>query len=354
MHIRPYELADIAIEALPVAVVVVDRAGRVARRNAAASALLPAGATLADILPCRTEDDCTVDWSADLAGLAGAGGRISYQSLRLAGDSPGARLVDVHLAAVEHVAAAAVVTVEDVTDRQSLHRRLAASERMAAVGNLAAKVAHELNNPLDGILRYVGLAERTLTDGDVAKTRTFLERVRTGVGRMTGIIADLLNYSRVSGRPTEMTPIRSLIEQSLDVMAPHLEASGVTVVCDLDDGDSRQAPGDLFQVMCNLVKNAADAMASGGRLTVVLRAGESIVVTFADTGDGIDPERMDDIFRPFFTTKAAGKGTGLGLSICREIAQRAGGDVTASNRRQGGAIFTLTVPRHRCVSRSTR
>jgi len=349
MSVHPQELADAALDALPVAVVIADGTGTVLRRNRVADQLLPEGDRLDEILGCVEQEGGQADWPAELSQLAGSCSTMVYSELRLDVPDGGTRLVDVSLSSLDAATSMALVVVEDVTDRASMARRLATTERMAAVGRLAARVAHELNNPLDGILRFLGLAERAGDRGDGAAAREYLQKTRAGVKRMAEIIAELLDYSRVAGRQFERIGVEGAIQQALDAMAPHLEAAAVTVVCDVNVGDGCTVPGELFQVLCNLIKNSVDAMASGGRLTLAAACADGCeVITVTDTGAGVEPEVMDKVFDPFFTTKDVRSGTGLGLSICRDIVTRAGGTISIANAPTGGAVATVTVPHRRC------
>jgi len=345
MNVQPDQLADVALDALPVAVMIADGTATVIKRNRAAEQLLAAGGPLAEVLGEVTEDGREVDWAGELSRLADCGEPVSFSQLRLQTPAGGSRLVDLHLSLLDGVTGAVLAVIEDVGDRASMTRRLATTERMAAVGKLASKVAHELNNPLDGILRFLGLAERAAEDGDAGKGREYIRKARDGVRRMGRIVSELLDYSRAAGRRIEWLPIGAAVEQALEAMAPHLEAAAVTVVCDLNVGDRCRVPGEMFQVICNLIKNAVDAMPSGGRLTVTAACADGCdVLTVADTGDGVPPDVLAKAFDAFFTTKNARSGTGLGLSICRDIVSRAGGTISLANADGGGALVTLTLP----------
>jgi signal transduction histidine kinase len=221
-----------------------------------------------------------------------------------------------------------------------MERRVAASERLAGAGEAAAKVAHELNTPLDGVLRYIGLAERAEKDG-VAE---HLAKARSGLMRMADIIRELAEQGRAGLGPGQKVAAERLLDEALSVMQPRAQALGVTVVCDLAGGDSPVVAG-LFQVFCNVVKNALDAMPKGGRLLVRMRlAAGALTTAFHDSGVGMRPEDAERVFEPFYTTKPPGEGVGLGLSICREIVARMGGTISAAPRPEGGTVVTVCVP----------
>ncbi|NQU75160.1 MAG: PAS domain S-box protein [Planctomycetes bacterium] len=345
MQDQTEKLEAAALEALPVAVLLVDIDGVIRRRNKAARKLLPLGRTLGEALHGKSGEDDEHDWPGELAGLPDGVEPVSHRGLNLRSADGSIRLADVHIRRLDGQFPNIVVLVEDVTSRVSMQRRLAMSERMAAVGQLAAQVAHELNNPLDGIGRYLGLAERVCKTGQADKAPEYLSRARDGVSRMANIVAELLGFSRPEGAGPDKAPLGSLIDQATEAMSPTIAAAAVTVICNMGPGSGSLVPGDLFQVMCNLMKNAADAMTPGGRLVINSRVlhGQA-TVTFADSGTGLPEEWIDRIFEPFFSTKPNGKGTGLGLSICRSIVERAGGTIEAANGPNGGAVFTVKVP----------
>ncbi|MFB3891623.1 MAG: nitrogen regulation protein NR(II) [Phycisphaerae bacterium] len=347
------ELAASALDAIPSAVLVAGRDGRIILRNAAGARMLPGGATVQEALLAGAEP--ALDWQADVALLAESGGRLDRRGITLAGRGDAQITSDIHLATLSGAGAggAVLIVVTDVSARVSMERRLMASERLAAVGELAAKVAHELNNPLDGVTRYVGLAQRTA--GQAAARH--LDAARQGLLRMAGIIRDLLEQGsprQGAGTPTAIdrgwgpprwAAIDRLLEEAVAAMQPRAQALGVAVACDVADSPKAPVDGNIFQVFCNIIKNALDAMPGGGLLAIRQRAGDSrVTVEFADTGCGLPAGDAEKIFQPFFTTKPPGEGTGLGLAICREIIGRMGGAITAASRPQGGALVSVTIP----------
>lgn len=220
----------------------------------------------------------------------------------------------------------------------------ASSERLAAVGKLAARVAHELNNPLDGILRYLSLANRVLST-DAAAAERYIEEARKGITRMVHIVRQLLEFSRNARGDEESGNVNKLLDEAIHTFAETARDRGVTIICNYDDPPAPAPTTNLFHVFCNLLKNALDAMSDGGRLTITSRSDDQCVrVTFEDDGPGIPQDVIDRIFDPFFSTKPAGEGTGLGLAICREVIVRVGGTITAENALPRGARFRVTIP----------
>jgi len=239
-----------------------------------------------------------------------------------------------------------IIIVEDVTERVNVQRKLANAERLAAVGKHASKVAHELNNPLDGILRYINLAMRIIEKEDLAKPKEYLTQCRQGLMRMVQIVSELLEFSRSTYTPLEYVKVEQIIEDAVKTMESRAEASNIQIVRNYTFGMPQVRSGNLFQVFCNLAKNALDAMPNGGELRITTRpaADDSIVVELSDTGAGLPPVGTEAIFEPFFTTKEGGKGTGLGLAICRDIVESYHGRITAGNAPGGGSIFTVYLP----------
>ncbi len=239
-----------------------------------------------------------------------------------------------------------IIIIEDVTKKVNIQRQSANTERLAAVGKLASKVAHELNDPLDGILRYVNLAMRIVEQENLEKPKEYLTQCRKGLMRMVQIVSELLEFSRSTYTPSEYTGIEQIIEDAIKTISSKAETLNIRILRNYTSGIPQIRSGNLFQVFCNLTKNALDAMPDGGELRISTRlaADNTIVAEFSDTGTGLPPENTEAIFEPFFTTKDKGKGTGLGLAICRDIIENYHGRITAENTPDGGSIFTVYLP----------
>ena len=225
-------------------------------------------------------------------------------------------------------------------------RELANMERLATIGKLTSKVAHELNNPLDGILRYINLSLRSLEQGNYEKPKEYLVQCRHGIIRMVQIVSDLLEFSRGTYSLEEYVKIEQIIEDAIKTMDARAEGSNIRVLRNYCAGIPKIRGGNLFQVFCNLVKNAIEAMPNGGelRISTTLTEGNSVIIEFRDTGTGFPPENAEAIFEPFFTTKNKSKGVGLGLAICRDIIKRHRGRITAENAPNSGCVFTVHLP----------
>jgi len=243
---------------------------------------------------------------------------------------------------------AGILMIEDVTGKVMMENDLALAERLAAMGRLSARVAHELNNPLDGILRYINLALRVAEKSDQPQGRSYLLEARKGLQRMVRIISELLEFSRSTYSAFESADINKIVEEAVRAMESQNTDHRVRIERAYSPDMPNIRSGNLFQVFCNLVKNALDAMEDGGTLTITTFCDDHhAAIEFADTGPGLSPEVREKLFEPFFTTKESGKGTGLGLPICQDIIERYHGTLQAQNQPQGGACFSVRLPLER-------
>lgn len=232
-----------------------------------------------------------------------------------------------------------------------LEEQLIASDRLVSIGELAASIAHEFNNPLQIILGFAqDLArEPDLPDGGLDSLKIIEEEVL----RCREIIRSLLDFARPRNAELQQAVVEPIVRESIKLVRSHLERSKVNVEIDVP-ADLPRIHGDpqqLKQVLINLVFNAAEAMPAGGTLAIRAAAGAAgsaegrneLVVAVSDTGTGINPDSMDRIFRPFFTTKKK-RGTGLGLSVCDRIMKAHGGTVSVESKQGVGTTFYLRFP----------
>lgn len=233
---------------------------------------------------------------------------------------------------------------------EDTYHQLVTAEKLASIGEITAGVAHEINNPVAVIQGNVDVIRMTL-DTAADPIGTELDLIDDQVMRISAIVGKLLQFSRPSdyGNFAESLNIAPLIEDCLLLVAHTIAQQDITVDSTLAPvPDVRIDPGEFQQVVINLIINASQAMEGTGTLSLCLRAKErsdvsGVELTVADTGPGIAPEKLPKLFDPFFTTKI-GKGTGLGLSISQTLIQSAGGFITAENRKDGGAAFTIWLP----------
>jgi len=241
--------------------------------------------------------------------------------------------------------------IREAEGRLALERKLRHNEQLAAVGRLAAGVAHEMGAPLQVI---DGRAKQLLhhADAPTETRRRNLTIIRNQAERIARIVRQLLNLSRphkIRFRNIELAP---LIAETAELIETQAESAGVQVEIRRDDGARVEADPELIQqVLLNICRNGIQAMPQGGRLRVecLKDAAEKNGRSFAalrvsDTGVGIAPESLPNIFDPFFTTKEVGQGTGLGLPISIRIVEDHDGWIEAENGPQGGAVFTVYLP----------
>jgi signal transduction histidine kinase len=235
-------------------------------------------------------------------------------------------------------------------------RQLWQSAKLASVGELAASIAHELNNPLGTIsLRLETILATTPPD---SPCRPYLAIVEQEVERMARLVANLLQFSRQGPDQVSTVHVCEEIQKTTELTDYHLRRRGVKIVHDFPPvvqtiyADRQK----LRQLFLNLFTNAGDAMPQGGTLTARVRPGttnegkRAVVVEVADTGHGIPPDVLSRIFDPFFTTKEEGKGTGLGLAICRRIVQDHNGTITVESKLGEGTVVRIVLPVHDSVN----
>ena len=257
--------------------------------------------------------------------------------------------------------------VFDVTEWKSAEaalresqQQLLQAQKMEAVGQLAGGIAHDFNNMLMAIQGFADLLEEEIAP--TASARSHLSEIRKAADRSTRLTRQLLAYSRKQVLQPETLDLNSVVSGIEDMLrrliGEHIDFNSVL---DPETGRLHADPSQLQQVLMNLVLNARDAMADGGRLTVrtgkhtirkahnygdfKLPAGEYTMLTVEDTGCGIPPELLPRIYEPFFTTKAIGNGSGLGLSTVYGIVKQSGGYIRANSRPGEGTTFTLYFPR---------
>ena len=231
-----------------------------------------------------------------------------------------------------------------------LRRQLLQAQRLSSVGALASSVAHEFNNILTTIINYAKLGLRPTAD-DQARTQA-LERILKGGQRAAGIVNSMLGYARNHGIERVPTDVARLVEESLTLTEKDLSKHRVAVEKRfLSRPVVPVVPGQIEQILVNLIINARQAMPRGGRLTLEVResrAGDMAEVKIADTGCGIAADKLRLIFEPFYTTKLPDEGgsggTGLGLSVCRQIIEQHHGRIRVESVVGKGSTFTVKLP----------
>jgi PAS domain S-box-containing protein len=302
-------------------------------------------------------DDCQrVD--AEFGRLRATGEPVSSEYRMLARDGrvvwvrDEARLVPGPGGAARVVQGVIVDITEGKRAREAIERQretLYQTEKLAAMGQLLAGVAHELNNPLAVLMGQASLLRRSAHDGPLAPRAAQIEQA---ADRCTRIVRNFLALARQRPPERAQVGVNQVVREALELLSYPLRVDGVELDLDLAEGlpilwaDAHQ----LQQVIVNLVTNAHHAVVAGSpprRITLTTRAdavGHGVVLEVADTGPGISPEVQARIFEPFFTTKPVGEGTGLGLSLCRGVVESHGGSISVQNAPGHGTVFRIHLP----------
>lgn len=235
-----------------------------------------------------------------------------------------------------------LVLVQDITDMRKMEEQMMRSEKLSALARISAGVAHEIGNPLTSISSYVQILREMEHD---PFTKESLDTIARHIARITDIVRQMSSFSRTRDAVLRHHEVQDLVRQTLDLVRYDKRMKHIIVKVAVPDGLPRVVVDETqcIQVFMNIVLNAADAMASEGRLDIEARRIDGEVeVSFADSGPGIPPEHVERIFDPFFTTKD--KGTGLGLAVSYNIIKSHQGDVLVENRPEGGSIFRVRLP----------
>jgi two-component system NtrC family sensor kinase len=242
---------------------------------------------------------------------------------------------------------AAALQTRDAKLKEFATKRIMESERLAVIGKLAADVAHELNNPLQGIVTYSNLMLEKLPGEDSCVPS--IEKIVKQATRCTVIVRGLLDFARQRKPNKRHSDINAVVSDCLSLVEHRAVFHNIEIARKLPAGLPKVVidPSQMEQVFVNLIMNAAEAMDGSGRLTVSTGldpTGEFVEVNFADTGHGITEENIERIFDPFFTTKEVGHGTGLGLAISYGIVKEHEGTISVVSREGKGATFTVRLP----------
>ena len=234
---------------------------------------------------------------------------------------------------------------EDEREKERTQRNLLQTEKMAAVGKLTAGVAHEINNPLGGLLNCIYHFKRGGQSPE--RQQEYLQLMEDGIKRIQKTVTNLLEYARTPRLERSATDFNSIVEKSLSLLDYPIRKNHIEVSKDI----SCQLPSievdrnQMAQVFVNIFLNAIQAMEEGGVLKIGARTlDERLIMTISDTGKGIPEEALPKVFDPFFTTKGEGKGTGLGLWITQGIVERHGGTVQLSSQEGKGTTVEIQLP----------
>ncbi|MBU0675430.1 MAG: PAS domain S-box protein [Proteobacteria bacterium] len=238
---------------------------------------------------------------------------------------------------------------------KTTYEQLMHAEKLSAVGRLSGSIAHEFNNPLQGIMSVLNRIQRTTILEP--KNLEFVEMALTECNRIKNLIRDLQNFNRVSSDKIEEINFHSAIESILLMAKKELKTKGIQIIKEFDPmlPPVRTVADQLKQVILNLLNNAVDACDGEGTITIRTRFENpsTMALDLIDNGKGIKPEDMNHIFEPFFSTKPTVKGTGLGLPVSYGIIHRLGGEITVRSIENQGATFTVTLPVNRGKNNET-
>ena len=230
---------------------------------------------------------------------------------------------------------------------KATQEQLIQSEKLSAVGQFVAGVAHELNNPLTAVIGFSELLQTAQVD---VKTKGHLERIAKSAHRCHKIVHSLLSFARQETPERKLVDLSTVLEEVLEIMAYDLRTSNVTVVTEFAPELPKimADPHQLQQVFVNILGNARQAIEPfqrEGRIVIRTRSSDGwVTIEFQDNGPGIKPQHLARIFDPFFTTKPAGKGTGLGLSLSYGLIQEHGGRISAQSEPGHGATVLIELP----------
>ncbi|MCK5014296.1 MAG: GAF domain-containing sensor histidine kinase [Candidatus Omnitrophica bacterium] len=223
-----------------------------------------------------------------------------------------------------------------------LKKQIYIQEKLATLGKLAGGIAHEFNNPLDGVMRYTNLSLEHVHDDVV---RGYLLEVKHGLDRMANIVKNLLACTRNQSLSTERADFKEALDYALASLKAEIAHKNIEVEKKIQDRVPSILDLGIEGILTNLLRNAADAVDEGGKITVQAKYTDNILtIIVSDTGRGISKEEAEQIFEPFFTTKDMDKGCGLGLTIVAEIIKSYDGKIHVESKPGNGTVFTINLP----------
>jgi len=260
--------------------------------------------------------------------------------------------VDVSIALMEKESSkpeekAAILVVRDITHKKELEKSLIFSERLAATGKLAASIAHEINNPLQGIQAHLDVLKEASMSFE--ENLDSIDQIKYGVSQINKIVTQLLDIHRPGEMAKTFINVHDVLNSVVDLLKSKLRKNKIVIKIQY----SEKLPGvfasrdQLGQVFLNLILNSIESMPEGGRLRIQTKtAAKSIEIRFSDTGAGIKKSELKKIFEPFYSTKTDKQGVGLGLSVSYSIIKGHGGDIQVKSKAGAGSTFTIILPVH--------
>ncbi len=333
-----YDTIEAIISSLPCSILIIDGLQRVTFANSSACERFSAGTfpllgrRLAEVLPLRPPD-----WARLQEGLGGQAGCRREQEFELAGRVYRACQFPVSIR--EHSRTGLLLW--DITEQKELQSQLIQAEKLASLGTMVSGMAHEINNPMHGIL---GMAELILDEDDPELMKEYARDIVAYSHHVATVVRDFACYARSASRDEAVdVDLNERLAESVKMVRRSPQFGRVEVITSFQPLPCLRArKSEIDQVLVNLISNAAQAMDGKGRLTLTTRLEDGKrIVMISDTGCGIPKALLPKIFEPFFTTKVAGKGTGLGLSIAHKIVTKYGGSISVESDEGKGTTFTL-------------
>jgi two-component system cell cycle sensor histidine kinase/response regulator CckA len=354
-------------QSAPFGIATLDAEGRILHSNAAFIRMVLDGRPAQDVLAgdalCqRAEPEERARIDAALGEVLAGRGHIQPIEITAGDQKQFARRVYMSPLAARSGGAAAALYVLDTTEQKALEGRVAQAQKMEAVGNLAGGIAHDFNNVLTAIIGFSDLLLQTHRMSDPAYKD--IKNIQSAAYRAAGLVKGLLDFSRKQAQQITVFNVGELASEMMPVLKTQVgEKVDLKIQAERDLWYVRADSDQIYQVILNLVRNARDAMPSGGKLTIRTRnvseresqkmsgvvgftPGEYVLIEVTDTGTGMAPEVMAKIFEPFFTTKGVGKGTGLGLASVYGIIKQSGGFILPESEVGKGTTFKVFLPRH--------
>jgi two-component system, NtrC family, sensor kinase len=269
--------------------------------------------------------------------VEGAAYEVSFYPIVLENDDSSGRVRNI------------VCYAKDITKQREIEQRIQQTEKLVALGQLAAGVAHEINNPLGVILCYTDILLKTDKESDFEQHHKDIHIIKKHARSCQRIVSDLLNFSHSRRTVRQKTELNPIVDEVISMVTPEFHKKKMTLEKNLsaDVPQLQLDPGQIKQVFLNLLMNALYAGYEKGRVEITSRLieqGRQVAVEFFDNGQGIEPQVIDKIFDPFFTTKPQGMGTGLGLSVSYGIVQEHHGDIRVKSKPGEWTRFTLILP----------
>ncbi len=335
--------SDNLVENMPMGLVAMDNQNNIISVNPAAKKLL-------DVKPDQTQQGIAVQTLPpelmDLLQSMPIENHLIEKEIRIRDEKP--IILDVVVSPLrdkDGSSLGSLLILRDLTELSHLKNEIEKNKRLAAIGRLAAGVAHEIRNPLSSLKGYATFFKE-IFDKDT-DNYTIADVMIKEVDRLNRVVSELVELARpaqVSGKPIQL---KTLIEDSIKIVAHDAKQKGVIIEMEVDDtiGSIYADKNRLNQVLLNLYLNAIQSMEDSGRLHIKLfrdRSAQNVVITVADTGSGIKEEDLPDIFEPYFTTKLS--GTGLGLAIVNNIIKAHDGEVKVESDPEKGSVFTIILP----------